>query len=329
MKTKKQQLFSINPHSILFQKMASCSSLLPVAAVIFFLWMACIKVEKNQPITKEMILVSQFPLTDWCRQIAPPGIKIEPFLDYHYPDRFQLRPGIRKKLAESRLFIRIGGPSEAHLYPFFQPFHPFPVTEFNISLRQQAFIHTLTGDEGQEGSEVPWLDPIWAQDAIRHIADAIKDLYPGQEDWIERKTQDYLYEIHKLHLEIAARVSAWPQKHFIGENDMFQPLAKRYGLQQLARLTTKPWVMGEGPSISHQIKKLQNLDVFVVFVGPWCREKSIVSVAGDANYSVFGFEPFGCPVDSEHNTYVEMMHRTLVQVEKGLGGTARQTGGTE
>ncbi|MBD3268237.1 hypothetical protein GF373_16350, partial [bacterium] len=241
---------------ILFQKMAFKSSLLMIAVCIFFHTAVSSDIESYQNATvasnpiqppqsnsgKHLITVTCMPLLDWCKQIAPVDAAIR--LIPPCVTRIQTVKTIQNTVLHICFGTQPMGLREIDLSRYRNKV-PERLVCYNWEKKDRSYWMDASNPNTAEKQQIldiaprvfspnmayKWLDPIWAQETIRRVADRFKALWPRDADRIEQKTQDYLFDIFQLHLKIAETINPFPQKSFVDTNSRLQSLAERYGIQ--------------------------------------------------------------------------------------------------
>ncbi len=270
------------------------------------------------PPTHAIILTTVLPVYDWCRQILPPEavsvrlIRMNPDL---YGGSLSLTD--LKSLQEARLIIKAG----YGLDNWIKPYITDQSKVFELQQWEQNQIHDLEGTQGQTHGNATnrylWLDPIWAQDAIRGLSKQLQTSFPSIKDQIADRTQSYLVELHDLHIEILKTLRPQKKQTFIVQNQLFNAFAKRY------QLSTNPIDLPSdfplpAETLKHASQALRKSTCPVIFVKPSLFWEISKPLEEELNCLVLPFDPVGDPNNSERDSYIQFMRYNLESVKKGL-----------
>lgn len=307
-------------YTILFQKTGWFSSLMFITAVTFLIFsdfIAPIASTDSQPVeNKEVIAVSQFPLTDWCMRIAPEGTTIISLCQFEYPHSSILRKDYRQEKLRPRVIIKTG----FCLEPFIPTIETTtPETRIlNLSESNTAFTQMEESSAGASlSAPCLWLDPVWSQDAIRQIADTFKEIWPEKASEIEQRTQDYLFEVHQMHTDCSGILQSLPNKEFVGENGYFTSFLDVFGLKQIATLQMNPCREYSIKQYRDMVNQLLNLPHPIILTGSWQKKQFRNNLQSQTHSIIIPMEIFGNPAYPESNTYIGMMRHnvSIIQLE--------------
>lgn len=269
-----------------------------------------------------------FPLADWCRNIVPEGTVVLTIVPPNQsPHFFEADISSVKQLSKARLVVRMGFGVDDWVAGMIDNTRNEQTRVLVLQEEEAQGVHSLSehahGGEhhGHDHVENPhlWLDPVWAQEAVRMISDELIAIMPDKHEEIEKRTQDYLLKLAALNGEIAETINALPHKDYVGYHGAFQPFAQRYGLNEAA--TIEPWA-GKEPSVE-QVKKivatLQSMSRPVIYIEPQLNRQSVTMLAQEGNATVLTLDPIGNPDDPERDSYIDTMRFNLNAFKEGLG----------
>ena len=269
-----------------------------------------------------VIGVSCFPLDDWCREIAPIGTKVVCLTDRpENPFFFTLGLDRVKRLSQAHVFVRFGYGLDDWVERTL-PHSTFDrgrllILEESQAELIQSFTDSSQSIESEALSPYYWLDPIWAQDSVRAIADRLKECFPGRDEEIEDRTQRYLGQLNRLHFRITEAISKFESRTYIGYTDSFERFAHCYGFQSTGIVceTEKP-----SPTLKqwkYLYQALRNAPSSVMVVESRDRRKAAASIER-TGCRLVEFNPFGDPKQTAFHSYLEMMNANLQSLVEGF-----------
>lgn len=280
-----------------------------------------------------VIATTIFPLEDWCRNIVPEGTEVFSLIPVSQnPHTYEPSISDAKRLSRTDLVVRIGYGYDDWIERLVRSTRgtDSPLLILSKTETEMTYIPSVSEEEHGEHEDHEhhshavnthyWLDPIWAQDAVRMIAERIKTLRPDQAEEIESRTQDYLLRLAELHQEIVAVIYTLQYKSYIGYHGAFAHFADRYGLEELAAIEL--W-SGKEPSLDHSkriIDILRNMQNPVIFIEPKLNKKTAQVFADEVNCQVLILDPIGDPNVPGRDTYIDLMRYNLKSLQQGLSG---------
>ncbi len=206
-----------------------------VALFTIFLLSSCI--DQDQPSLDSdtiRIAASIFPLADWCKNITPDSAQVFTLIPPNQsPHLFE--PGISdsKKLHRAGFVVRMGYGFDDWIQPLIQNTQNNNTKVLILEQAESASVHDPSIEQNQNSSEHGrshennphlWLDPVWAQDAVRMISQHLKNQYPDQSEEIETRTEEYLLKLFELHQEISQTLQSLPIKNMWAITALLYPL---------------------------------------------------------------------------------------------------------
>jgi len=252
------------------------------------------------------------------------------------PHTFEPTPQQMARLAEARLFFRIGIEFENTLMPRIEStMKQLEVVDCREGIavrRMQAYGHPESGlaerggeenghdehdrqEEHETGDEREGSDPhVWlsVRNAMR-IADTMRDalirIDPPGRDFYIRSHKELVQELEELDRRIAGILEPVAGKRFFVFHPSFGYFADDYGLEQHA-----VEIGGSEPSarqLAYLIREAREEGVRVIFVQPQFSRKSAETIAAEIDGAVV-------PIDPLARDYVENLERMALAVEEGL-----------
>jgi zinc transport system substrate-binding protein len=171
----------------------------------------------------------------------------------------------------------------------------------------------------ESGNPHVWLDPVWAQDICRRIAQALIRVDPDHRATYESNLHGYLGELEGLHREIQARVTRFRIREYVCFHPAYAYFSQRYGLREVGVIELSP---GREPSPRHLqgiVAAIRKHRIRVVFAEPQLSARVAEVIAREAGVSVAFLDPLGGrpPYGSD---YIRMMRHNLEVLEKAMGG---------
>jgi zinc transport system substrate-binding protein len=279
------------------------------------------------PTNNKIIAATIFPMADWCRNMVPPEVEVQCLIPPNIsPHTFE--PGIReaKTLSRAQLAVCIGKHFDGWVEPLIRGTQGNSVEILNLIELETGEVHYFTQPHAHEDDDPVhnphlWVDPIWAQEAILKISERLKQLWPDQAAVLDSRTQDYLFQLRELHLEISRTINEFKYKKYVGFHGSFVPFAHRYGLEEV--LSIEPWA-GKEPSVEYAkqvVETLRKMEHPVIFVEPQLDRKVAKVFAEEAKCPVLVMDPLGDPHQPDRNSYINLMRYNLKSLKQGLSAS--------
>ncbi|MDX9755614.1 MAG: hypothetical protein RBU29_16740 [bacterium] len=225
--------------------------------------------------------VSGFPAEDWCRHILPEEIRIiglpsaggDPFRALtvqHVRALHHVRLGIVLQTAPPSLIVP----------------HLLGTASAVLDLTAGEDESFLLQSGPQSADPFPWLDPIWAQEAIQRIASRSQEEWPQHAEAIQRRSQDYLYEIYQRHMELSTLLQDLPTQEYHATVDWYDGWMARYGFKKKP-LAEGHWSLEKEAPLEHAQKPMP-----IVLLVDTPLNRHIASESAGARRIVFVPDPF-------------------------------------
>ncbi|MEW6234814.1 MAG: metal ABC transporter substrate-binding protein [Candidatus Omnitrophota bacterium] len=251
-----------------------------------------------------------FPLFDWCQNIAPSGsqvVLLQPPLAVLPFSELDLTQA--KRIHQAKLIVRVGYGWDEWVTEYIQDAVEEKQEIIDLQKWQEERIAEIASSSESERETNPrlWLDPIWAQEAVRCLADRMKAILPEKESEIEERTQAYLLALNRLHREIGEALAILPHKEYAIAGGSFAPFARRYGLAETA--------YADGKELA---EALRNRPRSVIFVETSNQKRGFRVIKEEKAGNVLPLDALGAPNDPERGSYIETMRYNLNSFKKGL-----------
>ncbi|HWY34529.1 MAG TPA: zinc ABC transporter substrate-binding protein, partial [Nitrosopumilaceae archaeon] len=200
--------------------------------------------------TKLKVIASFFPMYEFARNVAGDKADVSVFIPIgEEPHGWEPSTQAIQDVQNSQLFIYNGAGMEAFI-PQFISTGNFPNTTFirasqGITM-QNADVTNLGVDEAkpiiEQGGKDPhvWNDPVFAQQEVRNIANAMEKSDPANAQYYENNANAYITKLAKLDQDIKSGLSNCKIHTFVSFHNAFNYFSQRYGL-------TDVWIYGIAP----------------------------------------------------------------------------------
>lgn len=237
------------------QKIGIIGGAIAVAIIIaVIITSANISQQTNSPsttsTTKLKVIASFFPMYEFARNVAGDKADVSVFIPIgEEPHGWEPSTQAIQDVQNSQLFIYNGAGMEAFI-PQFISTGNFPNTTFirasqGITM-QNADVTNLGVDEAkpiiEQGGKDPhvWNDPVFAQQEVRNIANAMEKSDPANAQYYENNANAYITKLAKLDQDIKSGLSNCKIHTFVSFHNAFNYFSQRYGL-------TDVWIYGIAP----------------------------------------------------------------------------------
>ena len=237
------------------QKIGIIGGAIAVAIIIaVIITSANVSQQTNSPsatsTTKLKVIASFFPMYEFARNVAGDKADVSVFIPIgEEPHGWEPSTQAIQDVQNSQLFIYNGAGMEAFI-PQFISTGNFPNTTFirasqGITM-QNADVTNLGVDEAkpiiEQGGKDPhvWNDPVFAQQEVRNIANAMEKSDPANAQYYENNANAYITKLAKLDQDIKSGLSNCKIHTFVSFHNAFNYFSQRYGL-------TDVWIYGIAP----------------------------------------------------------------------------------
>lgn len=154
-----------------------------------------------------------------------------------------------------------------------------------------------------------WLDPVVATAQVERIRDALGALDPAGRAVYEANARRYLGELAALHREFRTALATVRTRQFIVFHPSFTHLARRYGLEQVAVVSSGGTEQEPLPRrIAAVIETARRLRARAIFAEPQFPRKAAETIAAEAGIAVAYLDPIGA---GPRSTYLGTMRANL------------------
>lgn len=156
-----------------------------------------------------------------------------------------------------------------------------------------------------------WMDPIRMKKMAENVRDAYISIKPDQKEKFEENCKKYQAELDELDKLYSEELSKFKKKDFITFHAFLGYLSKRYGMNEVAVISTSPGQEPDPKHIAEVIEILKKYGVKVVFAEPQFPPREADAIAREINGKVAVVDPLGALNNPKRNTYVKNMKENL------------------
>ena len=274
--------------------------------------------EQNKP----TVVTSIAPLGDWIRQIGGEHLKVVVIVPPGAsPHTFELRPQQLREAGDARLVVLMGAGLE------------YWDTELLANVNERAKVLRLS--EGQEllqsgehdghrhdghdhsaGNPHLWLDPVFARQAVGHIAATLAAVLPSLDTAFTRRAEVYASALDTLDREIARRIATLKHRRFVGDHSSWVYFARRYGLRQEAVIEATPGREISARAMSDLINLMKRRNVTAIFANIRKSGNATDVLAEETGAKVAMLDPLGGRQTAEE--YLPLMRYNLEEMMRVL-----------
>jgi zinc transport system substrate-binding protein len=295
-------------------------------ALLLFAFLSFIPLNAKDTSQKPTIAASTFSLYDIAKNIVSDTAEtfmILPFgVDAH---SYEPTPKDMIKISRSTLVLYNG----AGLEPWIDGFE-FKNRAINISLHVK--LREIGEDEHQcsdkdanhsHGSIDPhyWQDPQNMIMAAEYISGQLIAMFPNNRDVYIKNRDKYIDMLKNLDKSYSEKLSTCKLDTIIVNHNAFSYLSHRYGFKVEALSGLSPEAEPSGKNMIKLIEHVREHKTPVIFFESFVSDKTIKSIAKEANAEVDVLQPLGNITADEAKAqlgYEEIMRRNLQKISKAL-----------
>jgi len=190
---------------------------------------------------------------------------------------------------------------------------------FTLSDGIKTIIQKETGGHSEEDSLETegvvnphiWMDPMRMKKMAENARDAFISIKPDKKEIFKQNCREYQGKLDKLDELYSEKLSQFKKKDFITFHAFMGYLAQRYGLNQVAVITTSPGQEPDPKHIAQVVEILKRYRVKVVFTEPQFSSREADAIAREINGKVAKVDPLGALNNPKRNTYIKNMEENL------------------
>ena len=162
-----------------------------------------------------------------------------------------------------------------------------------------------------------WLDPVFMQQFVREIAEALAAADPAHKDDYFKNRDDYLAKLKELDEEYRRTLAPHKGQGFVMFHAAFAYVAERYGLRQEALYTAEAEGFG-GDRLEKVIRFVKDNKVKAIFAEPQFPKEQLEELARLTGTRVGQLDDQGNPYVKGYDSYLGMMTSNLAALAAGL-----------
>lgn len=144
-------------------------------------------------------------------------------------------------------------------------------------------------DPDERGSVDPhiWLDPVRAAQMAETIGAALVEADPAHARRYMERTDAVVEALNALDRDIRNTVAALPSKKFVAFHGAFGYVAERYGLEQVAVITTSPGTQPSPRAITEIVDLIRSQNITAIFSEPQFSPASVELIARETGQATY------------------------------------------
>jgi len=273
------------------------------------------------------VAASIFPVADMVKQVGgdyvevitiiPPGAS---------PHTFEIKPGVLKKIASTKIFFMIGAGLEYWNEKFVKSTGGKlmkVVLSDGVDLIHEKEHHH--GEKaGRPHSEDTfanphiWLDVEVAKSMVKRIAAALISADKEHSEYYQERGNKYLSELDMLDRTIYEETERFKIKKYVAFHPAWDYFARHYGLESAGVIESVP---GKSPTpldIKNIIGNIKKHGVKAVFAEPQLNPKVAEVIAKEAGVKVLMLDPMGGPGIKDRGNYIDLIKYNLAVLQEAM-----------
>lgn len=164
-----------------------------------------------------------------------------------------------------------------------------------------------------------WLDPLIVRDLLGPaIHEKLVEQAPGEEQYFDRRYEEYHEELTGLHEEIEAASAGFSRTGFIAFHSAWQYFAERYGLEEVAVIAQFP---GQEPSagwVAELVELIRQEEIGGIFAEPQFSSELADRIAEESGTEVLMIDPLGGEDVEGRESYLDLMRFNLAVFKEAM-----------
>lgn len=226
------------------------------------------------------IVVSILPQKEFAESIGKEKVSVTVMVPPGAsPATYEPGPGQMRDVSRAELYVRIG-----HI-----PFEKSWMDEIAAANPDMKIIDSSEGIEIIGNDPHIWLSPALVQIQVEHIAGALIEIDPDNEDYYIQNKESYLRDLENLDVDIRKNLSGMDNRKFMVFHPAWGYFAREYGLEQIPIE-----VEGKEPSASDLMRLVETAkagNITVVFASPQFNPESARVIAEEIGGTVVFIDP--------------------------------------
>ncbi|MGB9804210.1 metal ABC transporter substrate-binding protein [Desulfofundulus sp.] len=311
-------------------------SLLLLAAVLLLSLPGCTTTAASGPPAggKIAVVTTIYPLYDFARQVGGERVEVTRLLPAGAePHDWEPTPGDMVALTRAKVFIYNG----AGLEPWVQRQLGVLAGKGVKVVEASHGLDLIAGDPGQgpehnKGGETAepagvdphvWLDPVLAQEMVRHIRDAFIDVDPGHASYYKSRAEAYIAELRELDRAYREAARSFKNREIVTSHAAFGYLARRYGLHQVSVMGLSPESEPDPVHMREIVAFCREHGVKYIFFETLVSPRVSETLAQEVGARTLVLDPIEglTPLEEKRGeNYLSIMRQNLANLKVALGG---------
>ena len=276
---------------------------------------------------KLQVIASFFPLYEFARNVGGNKVEVYSFLPIG-EEPHSWEPSIQQieKIKEAKIFIYNGAGMESYVSNFISS-GEFPNVTFVKATEDIPLIKADSAENDKEiltqGGMDPhvWNDPIYAEQEVINIKNAIKKEDPTNSQYYEDNANAYLKKLVTLDNSIKSGLSNCKKNSFISFHNAFNYFSNRYGIHDI-------WISGMAPEsdvppqdIKRVIQIAKDTNTKVIFSEDLVDPRLANTLANEVGAQVLILSPLegiNQTEQQEGKTYLDKWYQNLHNLRTAL-----------
>lgn len=302
---------------------------------------------QSTPRTEPLVVASFFPIHDFARTLGGTNFTVRCLVPAgEDPHGMEASPASAKLIADADLVLTLGLGFDTWVERLakaekrrlvavndgIQTRKPSPVVLEEFAKKDDHAGHDHSHHDHDHGHDHAhdhgspdidphvWLDPVAAQELVKHIARELIALAPQHQAVVQQRADALLADLAALDKDFSAAVAGFKTKDVVTFHSAFSYLFARYGLNERAVIQMFP---GDEPSAAY-LRKLVDLSrqtgVKTVFAEPDVQDRAAQIIAREIGGQVERLDPLEriLATDPERG-YVARQRDNLATLQRVLG----------
>ncbi|MDF2873983.1 MAG: znuA [Sporomusa sp.] len=166
-----------------------------------------------------------------------------------------------------------------------------------------------------------WLDPVYAQQEVKAIAEALSEVDPANKDYYQKNAERFIQELVKLDSDYQTTLSKAGRRDIITTHIAFGYLAKRYNLEQIGIMGLAPDSEPTADKMAKVVDFCRTHQVKYIFFETLVSPKLADTIAKETGAGLLVLNPVENLTAEEMKQgkdYLSVMRENLANLEKAL-----------
>ncbi|MDQ0285026.1 zinc transport system substrate-binding protein [Desulfofundulus luciae] len=305
-----------------------------VAALLLFNIPGCGTTTASGPPAdgKIAVVTTIYPLYDFARQVGGERVEVTNLVPAGVePHGWEPTSRDMVRLTQAKVFIFNGAGME-------------PWVERQLGMLEEKGVKVveasrgldlITGSPGQghEHRAAPagdtvvdphvWLDPVQAQEIVRHIQDAFIAVDPDHASYYKSRAEEYIAKLQDLDREYREAAQSFKSRDIVTSHAAFGYLARRYGLRQVPVMGLSPESEPDPAHMREVAAFCREHNVKYIFFETLVSPKLSETLAREVGARTLVLNPLGGLTPEEMargEDYLSVMRQNLANLKIALGG---------